>query len=147
NGTGVAIAQDGCSSVSLGYSDVVTAQADGSQTIARTWMATDACGNSANALQTITLSAPLALTLPSQSDITATDLITLTVTNTATDPNGSTDTLSYQLINPPAGATIDNNGVITWTPTLDQSPSTNVITTVVSTTIVNSTGSTTISTT
>ena len=38
----------------------------------------------------------------------------------------------YQLLNPPAGATINSNGVITWTPDESQGPSTNWITTVVS---------------
>ncbi|GEM_PF-4906808 len=39
--------------------------------------------------------------------------------------------LTYALVNPPAGAAIDANGVITWTPSEAQGPSTNVITTVV----------------
>jgi len=39
--------------------------------------------------------------------------------------------LTYQLINPPAGAGIDGNGVITWTPSEAQGPGTYVITTVV----------------
>src|SRR5262249_14418313 len=69
----------------------------------------------------------------------------LTVTNTATNPNGTTNTLVYDLIDPPAGATIDSNGIITWTPTLAQSPSTNVITTVVSTTVDTAYGSSTVS--
>ena len=147
NSTGVAMAQDGCSSVILQYADALTVKADGSQTIARTWTATDACGNKASALQTISLSAPLPLVLPAQSDVVLTNLTTLTVNNTATDPNGSTNTLSYQLINPPAGATIDSNGIITWTPTLAQSPGTYAITTVVSTTLTSSAGNSTISTT
>jgi alpha-tubulin suppressor-like RCC1 family protein len=39
--------------------------------------------------------------------------------------------LTYTLLNPPAGMTIDTNGVITWTPTLAQALTTNLITTVV----------------
>lgn len=40
--------------------------------------------------------------------------------------------LTYQLLNPPAGAVINStNGVITWTPAEVQGPSTNVITTIV----------------
>src|SRR4029079_2751698 len=39
--------------------------------------------------------------------------------------------LTYILQNPPAGATIDTNGVINWTPTEAQGPSTNTITTIV----------------
>jgi hypothetical protein len=40
-------------------------------------------------------------------------------------------TLSYRLVNPPAGASIDTNGVITWRPALGQAISTNLIMTVV----------------
>ena len=140
NATGVAIAQDGCSSVTLSYSDSIKINANGTNVITRTWVATDACGNSASAVQTITLDAPTALVLPTQSDIVLTDLVTLTVTDTATNPNGTTNALIYQLINAPAGASIDNNGVITWTPTLAQSPSTNLFTVVVTTMITTSTG-------
>ena len=49
---------------------------------------------------------------------------TLTVTNTATDPNQGT--LFYSLTTvPPVGATIDNNGIITW-PVPVNEPGTNV---------------------
>jgi hypothetical protein len=147
NSTGVATAQDGCSGVTVTYSDAVTNPGDGTEVTARTWVATDGCGNTASATQIITVNAPLALILPAPSNINATDLVLLTITNTAANPNGSNNALAYQLINPPAGATIDTNGIITWTPTLAQSPSTNIITTVVTTTVVNSLGSTTITTT
>jgi O-glycosyl hydrolase len=40
-------------------------------------------------------------------------------------------TLQYMLLGAPSGATIDSNGVITWTPSVAQAPSTNVFTTVV----------------
>ena len=39
--------------------------------------------------------------------------------------------LSYSLINPPPGATIDANGIITWTPGAAQAPGSYVLTTVV----------------
>ena len=39
--------------------------------------------------------------------------------------------LSYTLIDPPAGAVISGNGIITWAPSQTQAPSTNLITTVV----------------
>jgi hypothetical protein len=55
----------------------------------------------------------------------------LTVTNHASDPDIPVNNLTYQLINPPTGAGIDTNGVITWTPISAQIPSTNIITTVV----------------
>ena len=56
-------------------------------------------------------------------------LAQLTVSNTAAELNIHS-TVAYQLLNAPAGASIDTNGVITWTPSLAQSPSTNVIMTV-----------------
>jgi hypothetical protein len=67
--------------------------------------------------------------LAAQNDRTIAELTTLTVTNTASDDPANT--LTYSLVNPPSGAQIDANGVITWTPTEDQGPSTNVITTIV----------------
>jgi hypothetical protein len=145
NKTGVATAQDTCSAVTLAYHDIVTIESDGTQVIARTWTATDACGNSASAVQTITLDAPAAPVLPNQTNVFLTDLTTLTVTNTATNPNVPANPLTYQLVNPPAGATIDSNGIITWTPTLNQSPSTNVFITVVSTTVTSAAGTSTVS--
>jgi hypothetical protein len=57
------------------------------------------------------------------------ELALLTVTNTATESNIHS-TLGYGLVNPPAGMSIDANGVITWTPQQNQSPSTNLVTTV-----------------
>ena len=69
--------------------------------------------------------------LPAQNDTNINELATLVVTNTAAEPNVNSVSTVYGLINPPTGATIDTNGVITWTPTQSQSPSTNVITTVV----------------
>jgi hypothetical protein len=59
-------------------------------------------------------------------------LTTIIVTNTATDNDIPLTALSYHLVNPPNGATIDGNGMITWSPTAGQSPSTNLIITVVS---------------
>ena len=55
----------------------------------------------------------------------------LTVTNAATDADIPALTLSYTLTGP-AGASIDTNGVITWTPSESQGPGTNVLKTVVS---------------
>lgn len=69
--------------------------------------------------------------LAAQPDQTIQELTTLTVTNTATDSSTPPSGLTYTLINPPAGAAIDTNGVITWTPSEMQGPGANVITTVV----------------
>jgi hypothetical protein len=69
--------------------------------------------------------------LPGQSSTNINELATLVITNTAVEPNVNSTTMGYGLINPPAGAAIDTNGIVTWTPGQDQSPGTNVITTVV----------------
>ncbi|MFO1511864.1 MAG: Ig-like domain-containing protein [Verrucomicrobiota bacterium] len=68
--------------------------------------------------------------LPSQPDYTVVAGSTLTLTNQATDTDVG-DILSYALVDPPNGVAITTNGVITWTPTLAQSASTNIITTIV----------------
>jgi subtilisin-like proprotein convertase family protein len=49
-----------------------------------------------------------------------TALTPFTVTNAATDADLPVNPLSYVLDNPPAGASIDANGTITWTPGLAQ---------------------------
>jgi len=63
---------------------------------------------------------------PSQTNYTIPGLTTLVVSNTALDADLPTNPLTYQLIitNSPAitNAVIDTNGIITWTPTLAQTP-------------------------
>jgi len=71
--------------------------------------------------------APVLPAVPTQ---TVNKLTLLTVTNTAGESNIHA-TLGYALVSPPAGMSISANGIITWTPTEAQGPSTNVITTVV----------------
>jgi hypothetical protein len=70
--------------------------------------------------------------LPAQNNLAINELTPLTVTNTASQSSIPPLTLAYTLVNPPGGAAIDANGIITWTPTQAEAPSTNVITTVVS---------------
>jgi hypothetical protein len=54
---------------------------------------------------------------------------TLVVTNSATDSDVPAQTLTWSLLNPPSGATINStNGLLTWRPAIAQSPSTNVLT-------------------
>ena len=72
--------------------------------------------------------APALPVVPTQ---TVSELTLLTVTNTATNANIHSTIAGYGLVNPPAGAAIDANGIITWTPSQNQSPGTNTITTVV----------------
>jgi hypothetical protein len=60
-----------------------------------------------------------------------TEPATLVVTNTATDNDVPSLSLTYQLMNPPVGAFIDANGIITWTPSESEAPSTNIFETIV----------------
>lgn len=54
---------------------------------------------------------------------------TLVVTNDATDTDLPAQTLTWSLVNPPAGANINStNGLLTWRPAIAQSPSTNLVT-------------------
>src|SRR5207248_2059005 len=62
---------------------------------------------------------------------TINELTTLTVTNTATDGDLPANVLTYQLVSPPTGASISASGVISWTPSEAQGPSTNTFTTIV----------------
>ena len=68
-------------------------------------------------------------TLPPLNNRTISALATLVVTNTGTDLDIPANTLSYSLLAAPAGATISPNGVIAWSATQAQAPSTNTITT------------------
>jgi hypothetical protein len=70
-------------------------------------------------------------TLPVIATQTVNELTLLTVTNTAGESNVHATNLTYFLLNPPAGAAISTNGIITWTPGQAQSPGTNTITTLV----------------
>ena len=72
--------------------------------------------------------APILETIDPQ---TVNELVPLIVTNAATEPNVHSVTTGYGLVNPPTGATIDTNGVITWTPQQNQSPGSYVLTTIV----------------
>jgi hypothetical protein len=69
--------------------------------------------------------------LPPLTNRTVTALTLLTVTNTAIDSDIPALVLTYELLNPPAGANIDTNGIITWTPAQGQAPGTDTITTIV----------------
>jgi len=69
-------------------------------------------------------------TLAAQPDVMIGAGATLTVINTASDPDLPLNPLTYQLTEAPATATIDPKGVLTWTAPLNQGPSTNTFTTV-----------------
>src|SRR6185436_3111178 len=58
------------------------------------------------------------------------ELSTLTITNTATDLDFPRSSIIYQLADPPAGVAIDQNGIITWTPSEIQGPGNYYLTTI-----------------
>ena len=67
------------------------------------------------------------LTVPSNQSVD--ELTTLRVTNTAPDPDIPANTLTFGLVTAPDGVRLDAaTGVLTWTPTEAQGPSTNRIT-------------------
>src|SRR4030095_12552257 len=70
-------------------------------------------------------SAPV-LTVP--TDQAVTELSTLTVTNTASDADLPANALTFSLVSAPSGVNLDPaSGVLTWTPSEAQGPSTNLI--------------------
>src|SRR5206468_4566065 len=99
NVTGVATAVDGCGSVSISFSDVVSNSCAGAKLISRTWTATDRCGNKASALQTITVRDTIKPTLLCPSNVVLECPTTATgtnVTGVATALDGcSAVTVSY----------------------------------------------------
>jgi hypothetical protein len=78
------------------------------------------------------------------ADASLAELTLLTVTNSATDGDQPANTLTYSLVSAPSGAAISAAGVITWTPTEAQGPSTNTLTSVVSDGTVSRTNSFTV---
>ncbi len=68
--------------------------------------------------------------LPNQPDRTMAGLAQLVVTNTASDPDWPHNAITYSLVAGPTNAFINANGIITWTPVMDQVPSQHTFTTV-----------------
>jgi hypothetical protein len=71
--------------------------------------------------------------LPVIATQTVNELNLLTVANTAAEPNFHAS-MTYKLASLPSGMTVSANGIITWIPSQTQSPSTNLVTTVVTAT-------------
>lgn len=63
--------------------------------------------------------------LPRPTVVNVVKLTEMVFTNTAVDIDLPVQTLAYELLAMPAGATIDANGIIRWTPSLTQGSSTN----------------------
>jgi autotransporter-associated beta strand protein len=89
-----------------------------------------AVDNDTNLVLTLKSNSAPSLTVP--ADQTIDELTTLTVTNTATDPDPGS-ALTFSLVAPPTGMTINpTTGVITWTPSEAQGPGSFTISVVVS---------------
>ena len=86
-------------------------------------------GKEAAPAQTATNTRPV---LGSIGDMAVNELTPLVVTNTATDSDVPTNRLTFSLDSAPGGMTITTNGVVAWSPTEAQGPSTNTITIAVS---------------
>ncbi len=67
-----------------------------------------------------------ALTLP--VDQTINEMVAWTGNATGVDTDSPPNTLTFELVSGPSGLTVSSNGVINWTPTEAQGPSTNMIT-------------------
>src|SRR6185369_6448330 len=84
NATGVATASDGCGSVVIAYSDVVSNSCAGAKVISRTWTATDQCNNKSSAVQTITVRYTTKPTLTVPGNV----VLECPATNTGTNATG-----------------------------------------------------------
>jgi len=65
------------------------------------------------------------------ADQTITEQTALVVDHGATDSDLPANSVAYVLVEAPAGAAIDNEGIIRWTPNEAQGPRTNVFVTIV----------------
>jgi hypothetical protein len=86
---------------------------------------------STNIFTVIVKEVNVAPSLPAVSNQSITLLQLLTVTNTATEPNIHSTNTGYFLTAAPAGMTINASGLIAWTPAVNQTLTTNTVTTVV----------------
>ena len=109
NVTGVATATDSCSPATVSYTDAVTNGCGYAKTIARTWVATDECGNSVSRVQKITVRDISAPTLNVPANVTlecgAATVPAATGTATATDGCGSAVVTFNDVVTPACGST------------------------------------------
>ena len=87
--------------------------------------------SSTNSFLAIVREVNMAPALPLLSAQTVDELTLLRLTNSAAEPNIHSTTIGYALLQSPTGAVISAQGIITWTPSQQQSPSTNVFITIV----------------
>ncbi len=109
NVTGVATATDTCSPATVSYTDAVTNGCGYAKFIARTWLATDECGNSVSRVQKITVRDITAPTLNIPVNVTlecgAATVPAATGTATATDGCGSAMVTFNDVVTPGCGST------------------------------------------
>jgi hypothetical protein len=86
---------------------------------------------STNSFSVIVNEVNVAPTLPVIAQTNVNELTLLTVVDTATNANIHSAITGYRLVSPPNGMSISASGIITWTPAQTNSPSTNVITAIV----------------
>jgi len=96
-----------------------------------TTVVSDGTLNATNSFTVVVVEVNQAPVLPGQSNLISAGLTVVGVTNTASEPNIHSVTVGYGLVVGPAGASVDTNGVIRWTPALNQVPSTNLFAMVV----------------
>jgi hypothetical protein len=96
-----------------------------------TTVVSDGTLNATNSFTVVVVEVNQAPVLPGQSNLISAGLTVVGVTNTASEPNIHSVTVGYGLVAGPAGASVDTNGVIRWTPALNQVPSTNLFAMVV----------------
>src|SRR6185436_13456720 len=106
-------------------------EAQGPSTNTISAVVNDGAVNVTNSFVVVVTEVNVAPILPTITQQTVAEGSLLSVNDAATDTDLPANTLTYSLISPPAGASINGSGLITWTPSEAQGPSTNTITAVV----------------
>ncbi len=108
NATGAATAMDDCGAVTVSYTDSQTNFCGGSRAISRQWIASDSCGNSTSATQTITVrdTTPPTLSIPPNVTLEcpADTRTSATGVATAQDNCGTPTVISSDAVTPGCGS-------------------------------------------